>query len=43
MPIRLRVTLFGYSLEELRQVGREGIIDHNDAFVLKKSGKGRNG
>jgi PAS domain S-box-containing protein len=28
--------LFGYSLEELRQVGREGIIDHNDAFVLKK-------
>jgi len=23
--------LFGYSLEELRQVGREGIIDHNDA------------
>ncbi len=28
--------LFGYSLEELRQIGREGIIDHSEAHIIEK-------
>jgi PAS domain S-box-containing protein len=28
--------MFGYSLEELRQVGREGIIDHREGHIHEK-------
>lgn len=30
------IDLFGYTLEELRQIGREGIIDHTEGYIYEK-------
>jgi len=43
-PMNAWVTYLGYTLEgNIRQVGREGIIDHNGmpSFEKKNQGKGR--